>query len=280
MSMSYPLKRGVIAVSAALSLLAVATPSLAAFAVPNPGAVIGAFDPPFGPDIPNLGFRGTFELRVLGCDPGVGGGYAFVGGNCTMTVQSLTLNFYNYATNPTGDPNIGSGFFQTYTLGYAGSNFPNAFPTGYIQGGFYDANDQFAGFDTIDSNPFAVVANDTGNGGSGNGGSYIGYQGNMLIYFASGHQPREGFSLSQDPAFLVDCNSRLPGATSSTCDRQDYVSSNPAVVTIITKTRLAVPEPETVPLTLIGVVALVASGWRRKLRLSRHSRRLALTPGE
>src|SRR6202000_251026 len=61
------LHRGVFAAPAILSL-ATMTPASA--------AVVGSFDPAFGPDIPNLGFRGTITLDVSsGCfAAGVGGG--------------------------------------------------------------------------------------------------------------------------------------------------------------------------------------------------------------
>jgi hypothetical protein len=238
MAISQSLTRIAAAAAAALSVLVAATPAQA--------AVIAIFDPAFGLSIPNLGFEGSITLDVSsGCyggGPGNGPGYELTGGSCVITPESAQINFYNYTTNPTGDA---SGILTTVNLD------ASYFPTGYVYGAYVDpVTNLLAGFDTNDSDPFSVTVTDS------NSAAPINYSGDMLLYFVSGFQ-------QIDPAFLVDCNTPLPrefggNAEQTSCTRGSDASSNPAPVTFV-----AVPEPSTIPLALLGLVGLAAARRRR-----------------
>jgi hypothetical protein len=209
--------RGLLAAAALCSLLTTVTAS---------AAIIGSFDPAFGPGIPNLGFRGTITLDVSGCGPGF---HENDGDPCSITVDPLgvQINFYNATLNT---PN---NILTTVNL--PGSFFPN-----FILDGTFDANGNLEGFDTNDSALFAVSVTDT------TPGATISYSGQMLLFFT------DPFLI--DPAFLVNC----PNADGPTACGANSQTSNPAVVTFST-----IPEPGSVTLAALGLGALVASRRRR-----------------
>jgi hypothetical protein len=271
MSISHPLKRGVIAVSAAFSLMVAAAPSQA--------GVVGSFDPPFGgtnPDLANVGFRGTFDLNVSAGCYGQSSAYVFTGNGCSITVNSITVNFYNTADNP-NDPNGNSSpFVASYTLDASTGTFAVPTEQDYVTGAYFDpTTDRLVGFDTVDSNPFNVYIQQCAAGGSSNCSSNnpIFYNGSMLLYFVSGFEPQDGISVSRfsDPAYLVDCNTSTT-ETSDGCSRYANENSNGAAVTV-TSDPGPLPEPEVIPLTLIGLAALTVNRWRtRQNSTRRHDR--------
>jgi MYXO-CTERM domain-containing protein len=227
-SLSQCLTRGLSAAAAACSLLMMA---------PASAAVIGSFDPAFGPGIPNLGFRGTITLQVSsGCFAAGPGFVVNDGSACSVTVDAAQINFYNSTLNT---PN---NFLTTINL--PGSFFS---PT-FVSDIFLDATDQFAGLDSNFSDIFAVSVTDNSAAAIADSAT-ISYSGNMLLFFSTGS--------GIDPAFLVNCpNSDGPGTG---CGQTQQVS-NPADITFTT-----VPEPDSVALAVLGMGALIASRRRRSL---------------
>ena len=230
-----------------LSVMAVAC-SLLAVAAPTQAAVVATFDPAFGLDrIPNLGFRGTVTLDVsAGCYSTAAASefsYAFTGGTCTITPISGELNFYN-ATNDPGATAIFTGS-TIDLLPYLQAD--------WVIGAYFDPlTNAFAGFDTFDSLPFFVSVHDSSS-------APIDYDGDMLLYFVSDHEPFTEVGLvSRDPAFLVDCNPANSAET--TCDRFSGAVSDPADVTFA-----VIPEPDSIALSLLGLGALLAARRRKSI---------------
>ena len=240
MSISNSLGRYLSAMAVACSILAAAAPAQA--------AVVATFDPAFGLDrIPNLGFRGSVTLDVsAGCYSTAAESsfsYAFTGGSCTITPISGELNFYN-ATN---DPDA-TVLFPASTIDL----LPYLQP-GWVTGAYFDPlTGAFAGFDTFDSLEFFVSVHDSSS-------APIDYDGNMLLYFVSDHEPTSEITFRRgDPAFLVDCNPANQQET--TCDRFSGAVSDPANVTFA-----VIPEPDSIALSLLGLGALIAARRRKSI---------------
>ncbi len=91
--------RGTLAATAAGALVALGA-ALAPVAPAQAAVVVGAFDPAFGPSLPNLGYRGTATFFVPdACFATVG----FVNNSAAcssgaMAVQAVNLQFYNVST--------------------------------------------------------------------------------------------------------------------------------------------------------------------------------------
>jgi len=247
-SNSYSLKRSAAAVAAAVSLLAVAAPTQA--------AIVASFDPVFGQTIPYLAFFGSTTFDVSrGCyaaAAAAGPGYVPTSSSCVVTATSAEINYYNYTDTPT------TGVLTTVDLDQS------YFASDYVIDVLFDANDQVAGFDTNDSEQFAVFISQS----SSNSNNPIYYNGNMLLYFTA--------PIDADPAFLVDCVHDSDGNPTSgeSCSRNDNANSFAAGVTIqnTDSSTSSVPEPGTMPLALIGVGAVAAARRRRHKDSSRKLR--------
>ena len=245
MSTSHTLKRFIIAAAAAFPVLFLTAPAQA--------AVIGSFDPAFGTDIPNLGFRGTFSLDVTGCTTGQAH-YAATGNGCTITVNTISLFYYNATLNPSGAP-TGTLFSETLDAGFFLNDDDMNNTVNYVTGGYFDGNNRLLGFDTIDSYRFPVTVTD------GSQRAPIDYSGDMVLYFTSGFSPATGVYIpGSASAFLVDCNTS-DNNESPVCNRRTGTDSNPATVTFDRTT--TVPEPGTLALSAVGLMGFILGRRRR-----------------
>ena len=267
MSISHPLKRGVIAVAAALSLLAMAPASHA--------GVIGSFDPQFGgmdPSLNNVGFQGTFDLNVSNACYAQASPYVFTGNGCTITVNSITVGFYDSSTY-TPSPGSSPTFIRSYTLNASTMTFAVPGEQNYVTGAYFDpTTDRLLSFDTRDSNDFDVSIHENPDGSGNCTSGNICYDGSMILYFTSGYAGGGVSSFSSTnaarapvtgSAYLVNCNLANDEEAGPMCSRDGYDNSDPAGV-VVTSDPGPLPEPETMPLTLIGLGALALSGWRRR----------------
>lgn len=230
----------------------VATCSLLCAVAPSQAAVVATFDPPFGPAIPHLGFKGSITLDVAPACYALGAGWHDTDANCAVTAQSAHLDFYNATLDPTG-----TTVLTTVDL------FSTDFVSFYVYGIYIDPlTGQLSGFDTYDSEIFSVTVTD-----NRDPFALIDYDGSMVLFFQSGMQPlffRSAAAVAASipgvgGAYLKNCTDISEG-----CYADDANVSNPGRLVFTTND---VPEPDGIALALIGLGALTV------LRRSRKSAR-------
>lgn len=236
--------RRLLAAALGAAALTLALPTQAAI-------VVGTFDPPFGPLIPNLGFRGSVTVSVPDACFALPAGYIGNDNLCSlgaMSVLSATVDLYNINTPllPT---------LQTLNFSFAPVSFFG------VVTGFSNVSNQneLLGLDTDLSASLAVTVVDGGPtpGPSDN----VNFAGNLQLQFFAvapaaqvpGNEPFFG-------AKLYGCVGESSSPTNGGC-----ADSQLATIVFGTRSKISsnVPEPGSLPLLAIGALAWLGTRRRR-----------------
>jgi hypothetical protein len=226
--------------AAALWVGAAALPAQAAI-------VVGTFDPPFGPLIPNLGFRGSVVVSVPDACFALPAGFIPNADACsgnTMSLLSATVDLYNI--NTPGLPTL-----LTLPFSFVPGSF-NGVVTGFS--GVTNQN-ELLGVDTAFSTVLPVALFDAGPTAAV--GDDVAFTGTLkLRLFAvppvaqvPGNEPFYG-------AMMHGCLGENPGATNGGC-----ADSQLATIVFATRPKVTspLPEPGTLPLLALGVLGALAT---------------------